>query len=270
MKTFKNLLFFSFSIISLNVAAQLTVSSTNNVGIGIITPHSALDVNGNIQISNATLPMGLMTEVGGTTPLLNLSVNFRETNKNSAYIGAAFRIDTRISAGAPLFQWLYVPVGCLGTSCNMTLMQLSPGSTATTATLNVLGIVQANSVTLTSDQRLKTNIHDLDADTRSKLSQLHAVNYNFKPDSTVFKNQLSNKDFFNRSRTGFLAQDVQKIYPEFVYADKDGSLSLDYISLIPILIESFKDQQSVISELKTDVAELKIAIAELKKEANIK
>jgi hypothetical protein len=76
---------------------------TRNVGIGTINPKSPLDVNGNIQISNADIPMGLMTEVGGTTPLLNLSVNFREPNVDPAYRGAAFRIDTR---GGRLFQWL--------------------------------------------------------------------------------------------------------------------------------------------------------------------
>lgn len=86
-------------------------SPNSNVGIGQTTPQSKLDVNGNIQISNATVPMGLMTEVGGTTPLLNMSVNFREPNKNTSYIGGAFRIDTRNSSTAPLFQWLARPSG---------------------------------------------------------------------------------------------------------------------------------------------------------------
>ena len=76
-----------------------------NLGIGTITPSNTLDVNGNIGITNATIPMGLMTEVGGTTPLLNMSVNFREPNRSNAYRGAGFRIDTRGSPN-PIFQWL--------------------------------------------------------------------------------------------------------------------------------------------------------------------
>jgi hypothetical protein len=75
-----------------------------NVGIGTINPLSALDVNGNIQISNSTVPMGIMTENTGTPfPLINLSLNYREPNKNLNYSGGSIRIDNR--PGVPMFQW---------------------------------------------------------------------------------------------------------------------------------------------------------------------
>jgi hypothetical protein len=76
------------------------------VGIGTINPIAALDVKGDILISNADIPMGLTTEVLGTTPLLNMSVNFRHSNVNIGYLGGSFRIDTRAALSVPLFQWL--------------------------------------------------------------------------------------------------------------------------------------------------------------------
>ena len=91
------------------------------VGIGSNSLNSRLNVMGDIQISNASLPMGLMTEVGGTTPLLNMSVNFREPNKTNSYLGAAFRIDGR-SPSVNLFQWLARDAG---TSTENTLMVLT-------------------------------------------------------------------------------------------------------------------------------------------------
>lgn len=74
------------------------------IGIGTESPKATLDVRGGIQISTAAIPMGLTSEVNGTTPLLNLDVNFRHGNKDTTLPGAAFRIDTR--DGSPLFQWL--------------------------------------------------------------------------------------------------------------------------------------------------------------------
>jgi hypothetical protein len=62
-----------------------------------------------IAMTSATLPIGLSQELGTTTPLLHLDVNFRHPNKNTTYLGAAFRIDSRNNSGAPLFQWIYRP-----------------------------------------------------------------------------------------------------------------------------------------------------------------
>ena len=62
-----------------------------------------------ITMTSASFPIGLSQELGTTTPLLHLDVNFRHPNKNTTYLGAAFRIDSRNNSGAPLFQWIYRP-----------------------------------------------------------------------------------------------------------------------------------------------------------------
>jgi hypothetical protein len=96
----------TFFIASLGAASAQSIFPTNgaNVGIGTITPQEKLEVKGNILISNAEIPLGLNTEVGGTVPLFNMSLNFREANKNNAFLGAAFRIDSRPAFS--IFQWL--------------------------------------------------------------------------------------------------------------------------------------------------------------------
>jgi len=107
---------------SMNASAiWMTIKASGYVGIGQDSPTSMLDVNGNIQISNSTIPMGLMTELQGTTPLLNFDVNFRESNKNTTYRGAGFRIDTR--TGEPLFQWITRAAGSGTENVEMTLSE---------------------------------------------------------------------------------------------------------------------------------------------------
>jgi len=56
--------------------------------------------------------------------------------------------------------------------------------------------------------------------------------------------------FFDRKHFGFLAQDVQKVYPELVYEDNEGYLAVDYQGFIPILYETVKEQQALIEELQ--------------------
>ena len=67
---------------------------------------------------------------------------------------------------------------------------------------------------------------------------------------------------------GFLAQEVKNVYPDLVYADKNGILSVDYISLIPIIVESFKELDTRTSDynaLKQDLQDTKTKLAELEK-----
>lgn len=66
----------------------------------------------------------------------------------------------------------------------------------------------------------------------------------------------SEKKFAERdtnTRFGFIAQELQKIYPELVYEDNKGYLSVDYIGLIPVLVESVKQLRNEIKELKKQI-----------------
>ncbi|MEM7572753.1 MAG: tail fiber domain-containing protein [Bacteroidota bacterium] len=99
--------------------------NSGNVGIGTNTPNSALEVNGNIAISNANLPMGLATEAPNpATPILNLSVNTLLPGSQTNAIGGIFRIDSRNTNNAPLFQWLRKPIGQLSPLFQDILMSL--------------------------------------------------------------------------------------------------------------------------------------------------
>lgn len=84
-------------------------------------------------------------------------------------------------------------------------------------------------LTQNSDLRLKTNLTKVQ-NSGTKLAQLQAYHYNWKAE-----------DRESGVQTGLIAQEVQKQFPELVKADEEGYLSVNYIGLIPHLIEAHKE-----------------------------
>lgn len=114
-------------------------------------------------------------------------------------------------------------------------------------TLDVNGTIRANTTLYTSDERFKTDIKDLE-NTIDILKQTKGVSYRITAaDSTAQTSE--NKSEINK-QFGFIAQDFKKVYPELVYEDSNGYLSIDYVSLIPVLTEALKVQQEQIEDLK--------------------
>ena len=52
------------------------------------------------------------------------------------------------------------------------------------------------------------------------------------------------------SEYGVIAQEVQKVFPDAVTLGKDGYLEVDYIQLIPIMIEAIKELKIEVDILK--------------------
>jgi len=115
-----------------------------------------------------------------------------------------------------------------------------------------------------SDKRFKKNIKNLPTEVVSKLKQIESKTYQYKSqDELLTLYQSVNGDtaqvkYFNTNRDqyGFLAQDFEKVFPELVYTDSVGLKSIDYISLIPILLQAIQEQQTHIEYLLAN-AEIK-------------
>lgn len=99
-------------------------------------------------------------------------------------------------------------------------------------------------LTQASDSRLKKEVTPLQ-NSLEKIIQLNGYNYYWK-----------NETLDNSLQTGVIAQEVQKLFPHLVKENKEGVLSVNYSGLIPVLIESIKEQQQQIDELKKLVEKL--------------
>ena len=135
--------------------------------------------------------------------------------------------------------------------------------------------VRFKAVLYTSDQRLKDNILPVQGSMVNKLYQLSAKTYNLKPlpgtmplmnisdTSVVTAPLLPSNTYLNKKSIGFIAQEVQQIFPEIVSVDKNGYYSLDYISLIPVIVESVKEQKTLIDTQSQTIIDLNTQIQTL-------
>jgi hypothetical protein len=104
--------------------------------------------------------------------------------------------------------------------------------------------------TQTSDIRLKKNIQPMGS-VLSKINSLKTYTYNYNISPEKLKNLPDQiKEEKTREKIGLMAQDVQKVFPQLVYQGDSGYLSLDYVGMVPILLEAIKEQQIQIEALK--------------------
>jgi len=139
------------------------------------------------------------------------------------------------------------------------------GSTSPANALDVVGsICYTGAIGACSDARYKKNITPVTG-ALSNVLKLNGVHYNWKT------TEFPDKKFTNDLQLGFIAQDLEKIYPELVLTDDKGYKSVDYAKLTPVLVEAIKElsnevqqqkimQQKTIDELMHEVQMLKMQL----------
>lgn len=104
-------------------------------------------------------------------------------------------------------------------------------------------------INILSDERAKYNIKNLDT-ALPLLSQL-------SPKTYQYKHSRSGKTSY-----GFLAQEVEKIFPDFVKKGgdnvNDNGYTLNYFSFIPVLIKAVQEQQNQIQSKDAEIIKLKL------------
>lgn len=121
------------------------------------------------------------------------------------------------------------------------------------------GIVTANGVTLTSDARYKANVQALD-NPLDDILNLRGVTYDFD------RAKWPAKNFPNGRQIGFLAQEVEAVFPELVSTDASGYKSVNYIGVVPVLVEAMKRQQKQMQAQKWQIESQQRRLEELERQ----
>jgi hypothetical protein len=130
------------------------------------------------------------------------------------------------------------------------------GDVSIQLTLNVVGNalfqgnIRANGDIIaysTSDVKLKDNISAIESPIE-KISKINGVSFNWNDKQSA--HEVGKKDY------GVIAQEVEDILPELVTTRDNGYKAVYYEKLVPLLIESIKEQQTQIDELKNTIIHL--------------
>ena len=206
-----------------SAATGISITSGGLVGVNKVAT-VPLDVNGNAAVSGNIVAGGTLN-VAGVSTLAGLTA----TSISSPTITATTRIlSNRIDNNGVsplLLNSATRVVGILSVDSNITAG----------------GSVTASFYTH-SDERLKENIIPITGAVQ-KVQALTGVYFKYK-----------GKD---GQRVGLIAQNVEKIVPEVVMTGADDMKSVDYSSLVAVLIEAVKEQQDMINGLKADIEKMK-------------
>lgn len=194
---------------------QTTVPS-DGVGIGTSSPAAQLEVD----LPSASDAASLKLEHHGSNLI------FRPYNAGSS----ASIIEN--TAGNLLLE--PSAQGCVG------INQVNP-----TYRLDVGGSIYATGVIVSSDQRFKTDVRPL-ANALAGVRQLRGVRYRL---NTLGLARGGNPG----EQVGFLAQELEQVYPELVSTDRYGYKSVNYSQLTAVLTEALKEQQTQIEALQAQL-----------------
>jgi Chaperone of endosialidase len=126
----------------------------------------------------------------------------------------------------------------------------------TMSTLNVNGLTVSNSFYALSDQKYKQDIATI-KDASSIINKLRGVTYTWN------RKAYPDKKLEDGLQAGFIAQEVNKVYPLAVASDGNNGYLVNYNSFIPLLVQGQQELNKKIDELTQKNQDLQDEITRL-------
>jgi len=209
-----------------------TISGANSLTI----TDTSVVTSGNIEYATYYNPRGLTIDTSSTLYIADTGHQSIRKISASTFTAQALQVN---SLTANIIQTNAAANGIIFADSSGTYYTSSDSITYDQAA----GLLTVNGIALSSDARLKENIIPLS----NSLLQVR----NLVPVSYTRTDEMTGK-----RHIGFLAQDMEKIYPEVVYSDSDGMKSIAYANLTAVLVDSVKELHDEVVTLRSTVGGL--------------
>jgi trimeric autotransporter adhesin len=256
----------------------------NNIGIGNNAGKNLIEGNNNIFIgvqSKTTLNNKTLSNA------VAIGNNATVTQSNTMILGDTANTAFKIGVGTtvPIAQLeaktsltMAVKGTCTSNNGNGTVGEANVGTSAYgiwgKSSSGFAGyfagnVVYTGTFTQGSDMKLKENIKPLE-NVLDKVMKLDVKTYNYK-------SEYSRMNLAKGNQIGYIAQNVETVFPTLVIDAYDKSSeespieykSVNYIGMIPVLTKALQEQQGLLTEKDSQIAELKSEIEIIKQKLGL-
>jgi hypothetical protein len=258
-------------------ALSMLIDQGGNVGVGIVTPQTRLDVNGGLRLNQANggNAAASLIELSGRQTGWSMGINWNLyydgtwRYRNSDY-GAGVGLGDGTNQGDIIFAT--TPNGTAGASATINQRMritnagnVGIGTSSPGYTLHVNGSVAGTSpYNDLSDIRLKKNVAPI-THALARIDRLQGVYFEWRrPDERSIGKSVNLPT--NQRQIGFLAQDVRKIVPEAVSVanDNDRTMSVAESKIVPLLVEAVKELSATNRTLEKTVHAQSVELSKLR------
>jgi hypothetical protein len=238
----------SLQLATNNGTTAVTIDTSQNVGIGTATPAANPKVT--IRQANNTTDGGLLitsadgTGAAGLARVNDGGMTFRNGGDERMRIDSSGRMLVGLTSWAGGATNAGVAIKATSTSSSIFAFYIDNTSSnilnvrcdgSTYNTTGVWGTI--------SDQRLKENIVDA-TPKLDNLLQLKVRNFNFTNDENKTK------------QIGFVAQEIEQVFPSLVSEDAEGTKAVKTTVLLPMLVKAIQELKAIVDTQTTKIAEL--------------
>ena len=266
-------------IANMAVYAQLRVNSSGNVGIRSNPSNSySLYVTGsNRSIYSSALKSGAtssdeLTSVTGYTymqgPETAIGVKGQvyghyESGKSIGVMGETNGNTNGYNFGvAGYLRGSYRGAAIFGTTNNNTTHPFMSsryagyfdGDVRISGSFSTTGAISGLSISYASDSQFASPAcsAELREHVSSRLTNCHAKSFLIDKTVETDEHELGTleKQVFSKHHYGLDAEQLEEVFPDLVYENEDGSKSINYVEMVPILVQAINELKEEITELR--------------------
>lgn len=282
-----------------NNVVRMTFKSTGRVGVGNQSPAAKLDVKGGSGLADTVPVINALVKKSGnfdvigiqsaSQPAAGYGIGMSGTGNNIGVygfgsvgvIGSAAGADTTVANTGALYgvqgivNTAAYAIGVYGEATagnyNYGVYGYQPDTAGSKSWAGYFqGDLFAFRFYQASDARLKQNIKPITSATE-KLMQLNPATYTFRTE------EFSQMSLPKGAQIGLIADEVEKVFPELIkqstiapryknhikISDEFSFRSVDYIGLIPVLIQSAKEEKAALNAKDNQIADLTAKVNQL-------